>query len=191
MGIDPDRNDRVHPSLRTPLPVDEPIGFVDVSVRVREIRVPIPFTTSVTSSSHLSPGQIKIIRSGRDGEMLETYRVKRVDGEVVKRTLVSRRVLVASVAERRAVGRSNTASSGIQVGEASWYYAPGTGFTAAHPWLPFGTVVTVTNVSTGKSVQVVINDRGPFGGRIIDLSPEAFSVIASLNQGVCRVRLSW
>jgi rare lipoprotein A len=117
--------------------------------------------------------------------------VKRVDGEVVKRTLVSRRVLVASVAERRAVGRSNTASSGIQVGEASWYYAPGTGFTAAHPWLPFGTVVTVTNVSTGKSVQVVINDRGPFGGRIIDLSPEAFSVIASLNQGVCRVRLSW
>jgi rare lipoprotein A len=80
----------------------------------------------------------------------------------------------------------------MQVGEASWYsFAPGSGLTAAHPWLPFGTVVTVTNLTSGRSIRVVINDRGPFGGRIIDLSEEAFSALASLGTGVLDVRLTW
>jgi rare lipoprotein A len=192
MGIEPDRSDRVHPSPRTPLHAGELVRFVDVSFRTREVRVPIPFTTTTTTSRELSPGEIKIVRSGRDGEMLETYRVKLVDGEVVKRTLLFQRVAEAPVAEQRLVGPPDPPiASGTEAGDASWYYAPGNGFTAAHPWLPFGTVVTVTNVANGKSVQVVINDRGPFGGRIIDLSPEAFSAIAPLSQGICRVRLSW
>ena len=80
----------------------------------------------------------------------------------------------------------------MQVGEASWYgFAPGDGLTAAHPWLPFGTVVTVENLENGRAVQVVINDRGPFGGRVIDLSDEAFARIAPLSQGVCQVQLTW
>ena len=63
-----------------------------------------------------------------------------------------------------------------QRGEASWYDPPWSGLTAAHPWLPFGTLVTVTDRATGRSVTVVIDDRGPFApGRIIDLSPEAFA----------------
>jgi rare lipoprotein A len=46
--------------------------------------------------------------------------------------------------------------------------------TAAHPSLPFGTEVTVTNHGNGRSVVVRINDRGPFvRGRVIDLSPAA------------------
>jgi rare lipoprotein A len=49
--------------------------------------------------------------------------------------------------------------------------SPG-GLTAAHKTLPFGTMVRVTNQSTGRSVVVRINDRGPFvSGRIIDLTP--------------------
>jgi rare lipoprotein A len=52
-------------------------------------------------------------------------------------------------------------------------------------------VVTVTNLENGMTVRVVINDRGPFGGRIIDLSNEAFARIAPLSQGVAQVRLSW
>ena len=44
--------------------------------------------------------------------------------------------------------------------------------TAAHRTLPFGTMVRVTHRSTGKSVVVRINDRGPFvRGRVIDLTP--------------------
>lgn len=62
------------------------------------------------------------------------------------------------------------------------------GLTAAHPWLPLGSRVRVTNQRNGRSVTVRINDRGPYyGGRIIDLSYGAFSAIASPGQGVASV----
>jgi len=55
---------------------------------------------------------------------------------------------------------------------ANGEYARASGLTAAHRTLPFGTRVRVTNESTGRSVVVRINDRGPFiRGRIIDLTP--------------------
>ncbi len=55
---------------------------------------------------------------------------------------------------------------------ANGEYAHASGLTAAHRTLPFGTRVRVTNESTGRSVVVRINDRGPFiRGRIIDLTP--------------------
>ncbi len=62
--------------------------------------------------------------------------------------------------------------------------------TAAHRTLEFGTRVTVTNKANGRSVDVVINDRGPFsGGRTIDLSKAAAREIGMLGRGVAPVRL--
>lgn len=62
--------------------------------------------------------------------------------------------------------------------------------TAAHPDLPFNTVVCVTNTRTGKSVAVRINDRGPYtGGRIIDLSRRAAREIGMLDSGSVRVHV--
>lgn len=62
--------------------------------------------------------------------------------------------------------------------------------TAAHRRLPFGTRVRVTNIKTGKSVVVRINDRGPFvKGRIIDLSRSAFSTIGNTKAGVINVEI--
>lgn len=191
MGIEPDRDDRVLPSPGTHLEPDSKVRYVQIEHRVREVEVPIPHTTFTTYSDDLNPGHVKLLRGGVDGLMLERYRVKIVNGEVVDRVVLSRAVLSEAVAARRVVGRQN-ATHGTQVGEASWYsFAPGDGLTAAHPWLPFGTVVTVRNLANGRTVQVVINDRGPFGGRIIDLSDEAFARIAPLGQGVCQVRLTW
>jgi peptidoglycan lytic transglycosylase len=61
--------------------------------------------------------------------------------------------------------------------------------TAAHRSLPFGTKVLVENLSNGRSVKVMINDRGPFvKGRIIDLSKAAASSIGM--SGVAKVRIS-
>ena len=55
---------------------------------------------------------------------------------------------------------------------ANGEHASASSLTAAHKTLPFGTMVRVTNQSTGRSVVVRINDRGPFvSGRIIDLTP--------------------
>lgn len=61
--------------------------------------------------------------------------------------------------------------------------------TAAHRTLPFGTIVKVTNLSNGKTVEVKINDRGPYGpGRVIDLSSAAFEQLASLGTGIINVQ---
>ena len=65
------------------------------------------------------------------------------------------------------------------------------GLTAAHRSLPFGTRVRVTHLANGRSVDVRINDRGPFiGGRIIDLSRGAAGVIGMHHQGVARVKVT-
>ena len=90
-----------------------------------------------------------------------------------------------------------------QVGTASWY---GPGFqgqetasgetfdqhalTAAHRTLPLGTEATVTNLETGQSVQVTINDRGPYvPGRQLDLSQAAAQQIGLTKQGVAKVKI--
>lgn len=91
----------------------------------------------------------------------------------------------------------------LQTGVASWYgpglagrpTASGETFrpsrrTAAHPSLPFGTVLKVTRVDTGTSVRVVVNDRGPFaGGRIIDLSRRSARRLDMLEIGLTTVEL--
>ena len=62
--------------------------------------------------------------------------------------------------------------------------------TAAHKKLPFGSYVRATNLETGKSVVVKINDRGPFSkGRIIDLSKSAFSAIGNTSSGLIKVKI--
>ena len=90
-----------------------------------------------------------------------------------------------------------------EVGQASFYAmkyqfrqtASGERFnqlsnTAAHKTLPFGTKVRVTNIESGSTVVVKINDRGPFvAGRIIDLSRSAFAEIADTDEGVIDVRI--
>ena len=90
-----------------------------------------------------------------------------------------------------------------QVGTASWYgdYFQGKptasgepynmhDFTAAHPKLPLGTFVRVTNLRNGKAVVVRINDRGPvMDGRIIDVSYNAARALGFKERGLQRVRL--
>jgi uncharacterized protein YabE (DUF348 family) len=191
MGIEPDRNDRVRPSPSAPLTPGRSIRYDQIEHRIKELRLPIPYTTFTEYSDRLRAGQARLVSPGVDGLLLERYRLKLVNGRVVVRDLLGREVLREAIAANRVVGRDSQVH-GSQVGEASWYsFAPGNGFTAAHPWLAFGTVVTVTNLANGRTVQVVINDRGPFGGRAIDLSDQAFARLAPLSQGVCQVRLTW
>lgn len=92
-------------------------------------------------------------------------------------------------------------AGGNQCGGASWYgpgfhgkkTASGARFnqnamTAAHKTLPLGTIVKVTDQRTGKSIQVTINDRGPYAGsRIIDLSKAAASKLGFIAKGTTKV----
>ncbi len=63
--------------------------------------------------------------------------------------------------------------------------------TAAHRSLPFGTIVVVQNLKNGRSVQLRINDRGPFvRGRIIDISYAAAKKLGMIRDGIVRVRVT-
>lgn len=106
----------------------------------------------------------------------------------------------SSSSSSRAYGGS-VASSGGSSGVASFYWQPQrvasggwfnpNAMTAAHKTLPFGTRVRVTHLGNGRSVDVTINDRGPYvGGRIIDLSKAAAGVIGMQGQGVAQVRMN-
>jgi rare lipoprotein A (peptidoglycan hydrolase) len=127
--------------------------------------------------------------------------VTTVDGREVDRRVLSSSEVRAAVPQVRlsapfAMGEGTLSQPGTgavsETGVATWYDPPWTGLTAAHPWLPFGTQVTVTELDTGRSVTVVVDDRGPFSpGRVIDLSPEAFAQLSPLGRGVLHVSLSW
>jgi len=92
-----------------------------------------------------------------------------------------------------------------ETGLASWYGAKHHGkltasgevfnqehFTAAHPTLPWGTRVKVINLDNEKSVDVRINDRGPFKkGRIIDVSRAAARALGIVQTGIATVRIEW
>jgi rare lipoprotein A len=108
----------------------------------------------------------------------------------------------ASEPGRAAVGRASDGAYEA-VGVASWYGAKVHGrttasgepydmhaMTAAHPSLPFGTKVRVTNLENGRSVVLKINDRGPFAKRrIIDVSRHAAEHLGFLGSGLARVRI--
>ncbi len=91
----------------------------------------------------------------------------------------------------------------VQTGKASFYADKFEGtptasgekyhhnkMTAAHKTLPFGTRVRVTNLSNNESVEVIINDRGPYvENRIIDLSRSAAEKLGFVNQGLADIKL--
>lgn len=91
----------------------------------------------------------------------------------------------------------------VQTGKASFYADKFEGtptasgekyrhnkLTAAHKTLPFGTRVKITNMSNSATVEVVINDRGPYvDNRIIDLSKAAAEKLGFINQGLADIRL--
>jgi rare lipoprotein A len=99
-------------------------------------------------------------------------------------------------ASRQHAAGTTTASQGI----ASFYTegsktASGEKFnthdlTAAHPTLPFGTRLRVTNVTTGQAVTVRVNDRGPYvQGRVVDVSYSAADALGMVGKGLASVKL--
>mgnify|MGYP002152470313 CR=1 FL=1 len=92
----------------------------------------------------------------------------------------------------------------IEKGIASWYtsdksesltangeiFDPNS-LSAAHKSLKFGTIVRVTNLDNGRSIDVRINDRGPYvDGRIIDLTPASAKQLNMLTSGIANVELT-
>ncbi|MEK7547547.1 MAG: S-layer homology domain-containing protein [Patescibacteria group bacterium] len=88
--------------------------------------------------------------------------------------------------------RMEMSKQGYVFGKASWYKGrkdDSTTYTTAHKTLPWGTIVEVTDLSNGKTVQVKVNDRGPYvPGRVLDLSKVAFGDLIEPSLGITTVQ---
>lgn len=169
--------------------------------------VSIPAQTVTKSDPGLDKGRTKLVTAAQEGQRRLEYLVFLFDGKEVSRRLLKSTTIVEPVAGLVLSGTKTVARAGekapVSVGFASYYgaelhgrtTASGVPFdmnalTAAHRTLPFGTKVKVTLLATGKSVVVIINDRGPFTkGRIIDLSQAAAKAIGLYSRGVGKVRI--
>jgi rare lipoprotein A len=167
------------------------ISFVAVHVRkvIRLLAIGLAAATLAACSQSTVVSQKSELRASRQAL---------VDHD---RTTVIRRHVVAvkrhtPFASRRTSGEIKTASNGV-----ASFYTEGTqtangekfntmDMTAAHPTLPFGTKLRVTDVASGKSVTVRINDRGPYvPGRVVDVSYSAANALGMLDRGVAKVKL--
>jgi rare lipoprotein A len=140
-------------------------------------------STAVRNSEFVSPGRQASLQHDRTALFFNNRRV-------------------ASVKKHTPFARHNDATP-TQIasqGVASFYTegqqtASGEKFdthdlTAAHPTLPFGTRLRVTNVATGRSVVVRVNDRGPYvPGRVVDVSHSAANALGMVESGIAKVKL--
>jgi rare lipoprotein A len=130
---------------------------------------------------------------------LRASRQASVDHDRTTSSMMKRRVAAVRrhiPASRRDAADTKTASHGV-----ASFYTEGTktangekfntlDMTAAHPTLPFGTKLRVTNVASGQSVTVRVNDRGPYvRGRVVDVSYSAADALGMVGKGVAKVKL--
>jgi uncharacterized protein YabE (DUF348 family) len=187
LGIIVNGQDEVSPPVTRALSPGMLIRVVQVETKRVVEQQEVAFATEVQKSNEYTQGFTKVIRAGVPGLVSRTFQVRLEDGREVARTLLDSRPIRTPVKQLVVEGtRPPSSESGI----ASWYHRDG--LVAAHKTLPFGTEVHVTNVANGRTVTVIINDRGPYiGGRIIDLSDDAFARLAPLGVGTVNVRITW
>ncbi|VIO74266.1 Endolytic peptidoglycan transglycosylase RlpA [Bradyrhizobium ivorense] len=142
------------------------------------------------------------VQSSVVSERSQALASRPASSEPVRTTAAPARTRVAAMrrhtpyASRKKPGATRTASQGV----ASFYSEAqqtasgekfdGRDLTAAHPTLPFGTRLRVTDVKSGRSVTVRVNDRGPYvPGRIVDVSYTAAQSLGMIGKGVANVRL--
>ena len=194
LGVELGKDDQIMPSTTDMLWTGMRFQIIRIDQVVETSPVTVPFETLIRYSKDLDPSVTKVTTPGRMGTAMWTWRVTYRNGREVARVLLAEKVLTSPVDEVLLKGKQASGLHGTQLGQASWYdFCRIDGDYAAHLTLPFGTVVTVTNLDNSQTVTVVINDRGPYGvpGRIIDLCDAAFSQIAPLSQGVANVSISW
>ncbi len=154
---------------------------------------PSPFVQNTTQFATPAPMPTPTRQAALD---LRTARGNIARHSVVRKVTVARKPDPATPAVLHAHPKANSSSYGVAsfYNEDEWT-ASGERFnthamTAAHPTLPFGTRLRVTNVTNGRSVVVRINDRGPYvHGRVVDLSESAAESLGMVESGVVKVKL--
>ncbi len=158
---------------------------------IRLLAVTLAAATLAACAQSTAVTQKSQLRSIRQAALGHDY----TTSSMIKRRVAAVRRHTPS-APRRDAGDAKTASHGV-----ASYYTEGTKtasgekfntleMTAAHPTLPFGTKLLVTNVASGRSVTVRVNDRGPYvQGRVVDVSYSAADALGMVGKGIAKVKL--
>ncbi|HMC05464.1 MAG TPA: RlpA-like double-psi beta-barrel domain-containing protein [Actinomycetota bacterium] len=194
MGLRVSTLDRVTPPLIAALPGVAVVRIVRVTQATERQNIDVPFRTTIKQSDKVELGVESTAQTGANGLTQKVFRKTFQDGKLVSTVLASTQVVRPARDEIKLIGThqpSCACQGGSASGKATWYSIGG--LTSASTTLPFGTVVKVTNTDNGRSVDVVIRDRGPYADpdRIIDLSPTAFAQIGGLGTGVIPVQIEW
>jgi rare lipoprotein A len=155
------------------------------------------FALALTSTTLAACAQSSVVNNR--SELLPTTRQASLDETQRGSTAMNGRAVVRSHMPFES-DRHAAATKVTSYGVASFYSegtrtASGEQFnpnelTAAHPNLPFGTKLRVTDVATGRSVVVRVNDRGPFvPGRVVDVSYSAAATLGIVGRGTAKVKL--
>ncbi|MEI6650616.1 MAG: G5 domain-containing protein [Candidatus Moraniibacteriota bacterium] len=187
-GIPMKDEDLVVPDRSKLLSRSGKIVVTRVEIREESADKKIAFQTQSKEDDTLSWRKKITRQKGENGIRTYRYRVSYHDGKEVARKLLGSEVTKDPVPEIIVQGTYVKVGK-AQNGMGTWYSYTGK-LAAASLSLPLGSYARVTNPSNGKSVIVVINDRGPYGkGRIIDLDKVAFEEIASIGAGVIDVKV--
>ena len=171
-------------------------SYVDISSARLRKAVQI-FALALTSATLAACAQSSVVNNR--SELLAATRQASLDENHNASTATNGRVAVRSHTPFES-DRHAAATKVTSYGVASFYSegtrtASGEQFnpnelTAAHPNLPFGTKLRVTDVATGRSVVVRVNDRGPFvPGQVVDVSYSAAATLGIVGRGTAKVKL--
>jgi len=185
-NIDLAGKDKITPSLDSKITRNLEIKITRVQEAEITQNVAIAFKTINKDDPNLDKGKTRVEQGGKRGSKQQIYKVVRENGQEVSRTLVSEKI---TQQPQDKIILKGTKEVVLGQGMATWYDWI-SGLTAASNTLPYGTKVKVTCLSNAKSVVVTIIDYGIKGGAIIDLSADAFKLLAPLGVGVIWVRLT-
>ncbi len=144
---------------------------------------PILIALAACAPSSLVANKSDLVTAGRQASVERTRRVA-----VAKPYTPLPRRTHANKTEAPTSGLASFYSEGSQTASGEKFNP--NELTAAHPTLPFGTRLRVTNVTNGRSVIVRVNDRGPFvPGRIVDVSHSAAEGLGMTSRGTAKVKL--
>jgi rare lipoprotein A len=169
-------------------------GRAQVNVRLVSGKIVRLMAAALAAASLAACAQSSVVSQRSDVRASRQAALERTPSPMKTRVAATRKH--TPFASRKDAADTKMASHGI----ASFYSegtktASGEKFnaselTAAHPSLPFGTKLRVTDVKTGRSVTVRVNDRGPYvRGRIVDVSHSAATELGMTGKGVANVRL--
>ena len=180
--------DQITPPADTRLTDGMTVAVARISNDTEMRDEPLAFPTIMQDDPGLPKGQTRVAQEGVNGTQRVAYQITKKDGQEMARNAMSRVPIQPPTPKIIAVG---TALPNSRTGSASWYASPfGPDSCATKEYVPKGTMLRVTNLSTGQSTTCRVADRVE-ANRVVDMDDDVFATLAPRSQGTFPARIDW